>query len=79
MRLALPPLKVDAADDRRVGIWKAPLPGGTAGAKKYAVDIISCALFDSIYCIKLAVLHLYYIKGNTFFELHMLYNKYVVE
>ena len=27
-----PPLKVDAAadDDGRVGIWKAPLPGGTA-------------------------------------------------
>ena len=35
LRLALPPLKVDAADDDadddgRVGIWKAPLPDGTA-------------------------------------------------
>ena len=30
-----PPLKVDAdaADDGRVGIWKAPLPGGTAELK----------------------------------------------
>ena len=45
-RLALPPLKVDAADDAddadaddadndgRVGIWKAPLPDGTAELKK---------------------------------------------
>ena len=34
-----PPLKVDDAtdadaDDGRVGIWKAPLPGGTAELKK---------------------------------------------
>ena len=28
-----PPLKVDADDDGRVGIWKAPLPGGTAELK----------------------------------------------
>ena len=36
MRLALPPLKVDDADDDdgRVGIWKAPLPDGTAELKK---------------------------------------------
>ena len=36
LRLAHPPLKVDAdaADhDGRVGIWKAPLPGGTAELK----------------------------------------------
>ena len=36
LRLALPPLKVDAdaaANDGRVGIWKAPLPGGTAELK----------------------------------------------
>ena len=39
--LALPPLKVDPAandaddDDRQVGIWKAPLPGGTAELKTY--------------------------------------------
>ena len=36
LRLALPPLKVDAAaaaDDGRVGIWKAPLPDGTAELK----------------------------------------------
>ena len=37
LRLALPPLKVDADDaaddDGRVGIWKAPLPGGTAELK----------------------------------------------
>ena len=53
LRLALPPLKVDAAaaaaddddaddddaddadDDGRVGIWKAPLPDGTAELKIY--------------------------------------------
>ena len=33
-----PPLKVDADDDAdddgRVGIWKAPLPGGTAELKR---------------------------------------------
>ena len=30
LSLALPPpLKVDADDDGRVGIWKAPLPDGT--------------------------------------------------
>ena len=34
LRLALPPLKVDADDDGRVGIWKAPLPGWHSGAKK---------------------------------------------
>ena len=45
LRLALSPLKVDADDaddaaddaddddDGRVGIWKAPLPGGTAELK----------------------------------------------
>ena len=35
LRLALPPLKVDADadDDGQVGIWKAPLPGGTAELK----------------------------------------------
>ena len=38
LRLALPPLKVaadaaDPTDDGRVGIWKAPLPGGTAELK----------------------------------------------
>ena len=44
-RLALPPLKVDAADDDdddddadgRVGIWKAPLPDGTAELKREKV------------------------------------------
>ena len=41
LRLALPPLKVDAADDDddaddgRVGILKAPLPGGTAELKTH--------------------------------------------
>ena len=37
LSLALPLLKVDAAtadDDGRVGIWKAPLPDGTAELKK---------------------------------------------
>ena len=43
-----PPLKVDAADadtdadaddDRRVGIWKAPLPGGTAELKQLTEKI----------------------------------------
>ena len=50
MRLALPPLKVDAAadddddddddadDDGRVGIWKAPLPDGTAELKMVICD-----------------------------------------
>ena len=39
--MALPPLKVDADaaadadDDGQVGIWKAPLPGGTAELKSY--------------------------------------------
>ena len=40
LRLALPPFKVAAAadddaddDDGRVGIWKAPLPDGTAELK----------------------------------------------
>ena len=33
------PLKVDAdADDGRVGIWKAPLPGGTAELKISATN-----------------------------------------
>ena len=42
LRLALPPLKVDADDaaddDGRVGIWKAPLPGGTAELKNWLVE-----------------------------------------
>ena len=36
------PLKVDAADaadDGRVGIWKAPLPDGTAELKKSKVGL----------------------------------------
>ena len=33
LRLALPPLKVDADDDGQVGILKAPLPDGTAELK----------------------------------------------
>ena len=45
LRLALPPHTVDAAaayddveadDDRRVGIWKAPLPDGTAELIKFS-------------------------------------------
>ena len=37
LRLTLPPLKVDAADDAdgQVGIWKALLPDGTAELKSY--------------------------------------------
>ena len=40
-----PPLKVDAAaddndDDGQVGIWKAPLPGGTAELKSGFVSFI---------------------------------------
>ena len=37
-----PPLKVDAdaaADDGRVGIWKAPLPGGTAELKNKDTNV----------------------------------------
>ena len=32
-----PPLNVDA--DGRVGIWKAPLPGGTAELKKLLISV----------------------------------------
>ena len=32
-----PPLKVDADDDGRVGIWIAPLPDGTAELKSQRV------------------------------------------
>ena len=51
LRLALPPLKVDAAaddddddaddDDGRVGIWKAPLSDGTAELTNILLNVIS--------------------------------------
>ena len=37
--MALPLLKVDAADDGdgQIGIWKAPLPHGTAEIKRFLI------------------------------------------
>ena len=52
--MALPPLKVDAADDDadadtddddgQVGIWKALLPGGTAELKIFMSSVDPCIL-----------------------------------
>ena len=39
LRLALPLLKVDS--DGQVGIWKAPLPLGTAELKRHIIQVVS--------------------------------------
>ena len=51
--IAPPPLKVDAADDGWVGIWKAPLPDGTAELKnKWSHRLVSCvSWYNKIKCI----------------------------